>query len=715
MNQIAYQFNIICALICAILSLVFVLEIGHWSWIPTTVAGVIFLINTANKNPLLHSLILFYTIIVTICFETILFGLEIDVHRSFLTIIILPFLLFPGEQKTLRISSIFALGIPFFMTVFFPHLFTPIVQLNSVLIDIVSGLFSAVNFLVFLYIISSFAFEKNTREKNLKEQINTITEQKNTIEKAQQDYIFANKELERLYHKIQKQTLLLKETQKLSKIGLWSLNTENNTVSFSEEARTMFQIKSVENITLKEWLDHFSTVGKGILKHSIFSLKTQFTPFEYELTYHIDQTERHIKIIGKAEIHNGKIMRIYGVVQDITQLYENEKLRSAKKDAENLANEKALFLAKMSHEIRTPINGVIGITNLMLKTELSEKQRKYAQSIETSSDTLLMIVNDILDISKIEAGKMSFEKKDFDIKALVHSVYDMFLNKVAERSINLVYHIQEGIKNKLIGDPTRLNQILYNLIGNAIKFTSQGKIEILVSGNENQNGFYAIKIIIKDSGIGIEKDKLEHIFESFTQAESDTTRKYGGTGLGLSIVKQLVALQKGSISVRSEIGKGSEFEVIIPYGIQSEENRSSSNSKEIINVNKHLIKGVKILLVEDNPINQMVVKDMLESQGAIIQIAHNGQEAVDAIKANHSFELVLMDMQMPVMDGYKATGVIREELLIPRTQLPIIALTAHAMEGEMKKCLDSGANDYISKPFMPHELYKKILVLTHRI
>ncbi len=715
MNPIAYQLNIIGALVSAILAVVFVLAIGESSWIPSVVAGVIYLLNIANKHPMFHSLIFYCTTIIAIFKDTLLFGLETNIHYSFITMIIVSFLIFPNN-KAFRITALFITGIPFFSTIFFASWYMPSIQLDTTLISIVSGLFSGINFIVFLYMVSFFTSEKTTKEKELNEQLDTVTIQKGVIEKAQRESILANEELHQLYHKIQKQTILLKETQKLSKIGTWKLTVSNNTVFFSEEARVILKIDSSEFVAFEKWLNYFSNKDKLNLERFIYKLKNDYTPFEQEFLINIGEEECCIKIMGKAEVHDNQIIRIYGVIQDITQVYENEKLRNEKLDAENLASAKALFLAKMSHEIRTPINGVMGITHLMLKTDLSEKQMKYAKAIETSSDTLLMIVNDILDISKIESGKMTFEKKDFEIKELIHSVYEMFLNKVAERSISLVYHFQEGIKNKLLGDPTRLNQILYNLIGNAIKFTSHGQIEILLSGNKIENNILMTKIIVKDSGIGIEKNKLDHIFESFTQAESDTTRKYGGTGLGLSIVKQLVELQGGTINVRSEIGKGSEFEVLIPYEIQYEYNTNDSVNKEIVNVNKALIKGIKILLVEDNPINQMVIKDMLEAQGAIIHIANNGQEAVDTVKSNSdAFEIVLMDMQMPVMDGYEAMRNIREKLLISRENLPIIALTAHVMEGEMEKCMNSGANDYISKPFKPNDLYKKILTITHRM
>jgi len=376
-------------------------------------------------------------------------------------------------------------------------------------------------------------------------------------------------------------------------------------------------------------------------------------------------------------------------------------LNSKKNAAETIVEMKSSFLANMSHEIRTPMNGIMGLTKLLLNTRLSGKQSEYLRAIESSSDTLLVIINDILDISKIEAGKLSLEKKEFLFINLLSSVVGVFEGKALEKGIELVanYH-QNNLPEVLVGDSVRLNQILYNLINNAVKFTQEGSVTLTVNTVEMSDKDVLLKFTITDTGIGISQEQQSQIFNEFSQANSSTSREFGGTGLGLSIVKKLVELQGGSVTIVSEEEKGSSFifEILYPHKKMSESDISISNDSLDFNLG-----GLNILLVEDNPVNQLVVTDLLSEVGAEVELAVNGQEAINLFKPE-KHAVILMDMQMPVMDGYEAIRRLRDVGF----DVPIIALTAHVSEVEMEKCKSAGANEYLSKPYKPQELYQKI-------
>jgi|TARA_B110000261_G_scaffold60507_1_gene71226 signal transduction histidine kinase/ActR/RegA family two-component response regulator len=377
-------------------------------------------------------------------------------------------------------------------------------------------------------------------------------------------------------------------------------------------------------------------------------------------------------------------------------------LNSKKNEAESIAEMKSSFLANMSHEIRTPMNGIMGLTKLLLNTRLSGKQNEYLRAIESSSDTLLVIINDILDLSKIEAGKLSLEKKEFLFINILSSVVGVFEGKALGKGIELVanYH-QNNLPEVLVGDSVRLNQILYNLINNAVKFTQEGSVTLAVNTVEMSDKDVLLKFTITDTGIGISQEQQSQIFNEFSQANSSTTREFGGTGLGLSIVKKLVELQGGSVTIVSEEEKGSSFifEILYPHKKISESNIPVSNDSLDFNLG-----GLKILLVEDNPVNQLVVTDLLSEVGAEVELAVNGQEAINLFNPE-KHAVILMDMQMPVMDGYEAIRRLRNGGF----DVPIIALTAHVSEVEMEKCKSAGANEYLSKPYKPQELYQKVI------
>ncbi len=388
---------------------------------------------------------------------------------------------------------------------------------------------------------------------------------------------------------------------------------------------------------------------------------------------------------------------------DITERKRLElQLVEAKKVAEQATVSKSSFLANMSHEIRTPLNAMIGFADLLDTTPLNAQQKEYLSAIDVSGKNLLTIINDILDFSKIEAGMLSIEKIPFSPQQLIHSVYTMFSRKAHSKNIKLFNTIDPAMPALLKGDPTRLNQIMINLIGNAVKFTNEGNVSIDVEVLEKSNRQAIIRISVKDTGIGIAPEKLFTIFERFTQAESDTTRSYGGTGLGLSIAKKLVELQGGTIRVNSVLEKGSEFSFTIPFEIADEkEYESSGRANE---EPTELFTGKKVLVVEDNILNQKLAQAVLAEKGFEVEIAANGQIAVDVLKEN-KYDIILMDIQMPVLDGYEATKVIRHQL---KDKTPVIAMTANAMAGERERCISNGMDEYITKPFNADVLYKLI-------
>jgi len=421
-----------------------------------------------------------------------------------------------------------------------------------------------------------------------------------------------------------------------------------------------------------------------------------------EEKYHSEDSQRALlNILDDYSDEKKNMENTHSAVLNILEDYSE-----AKKNAEESTKLKEAFLANMSHEIRTPMNAIIGFSDILSKGKLAAKEMEHVQTIKSAGENLLTIINDILDISKIEAGMMTFEENAFSIKEMVKSLHIMLLGKAEEKKLKLIFKCEESVPNILLGDNTRLSQIIINLVGNAIKFTEKGKVELTVKVLENEEENALLEFAITDTGIGIPEDKLGHIFERFRQAESHTTRKYGGTGLGLSIAKQLVSLQKGILTVTSEFKKGSVFSFSIPYKKSAQTHLIAENIEMKYNM-KELSK-LKILLVEDNQLNIKLILSLFSSNNLTIQIAENGSIGIEKIKANE-FDIILMDMEMPVMNGYEATTFLREEL---KNRTPIIAMTAHAMAGEKERCLSLGMNDYISKPINANLLFKKIYDLT---
>lgn len=391
------------------------------------------------------------------------------------------------------------------------------------------------------------------------------------------------------------------------------------------------------------------------------------------------------------------------IVKDITRSnYYKKSLELARQRSENLRQIKEQFLANMSHEIRTPLNAIIGFSEQLRKAPLPPQQKEQVKAISSSSDFLLAIVTDILDLSKIEAGQLRFEKKDFELRALIEETCFVTQSKAMSKNIQLVKDFPEG-NFYLLGDPFRLQQILYNLLSNAFKFTDEGKVVIHFSANDNGFGKYVVNIKVKDTGIGISADQLPYIFENFSQADESITRKYGGTGLGLSITKKLVDLQGGQINVESEKGKGSVFSISIPY-LAGNEQLAMENLKEEEETPDVAWRGKKVLLVDDDAINALLLRTVLRKWGIETEEAGNGFDALEKIKNSH-FELVLSDINMPGMSGLQLVNEVR---LLPedKARVPVVAVTANAMRKDLKSYLQKGMNAYLVKPYTEKDLIR---------
>ncbi|HRG51312.1 MAG TPA: PAS domain S-box protein [Bacteroidia bacterium] len=500
-------------------------------------------------------------------------------------------------------------------------------------------------------------------------------------------------------------TMQLIEAQRVGNIGSWEWDPINGKMYRSDEMYRIFGV-SKENRAEEFYAQLVHPDDREYMDKIVENCYKDHMPFNFFFRIiRPDGEERVLNSKGKV-VTNGKgeVTRLVGTSQDVTDAKRAEQeLMKAKQIAEQSLVLKETFLANMSHEIRTPMNAIIGFTDILIKRNLQPQEKEYVQIIKNSGENLLRIINDILDISKIEADMIVFEEHPVSIKEIFKSLQTMMQQKATEKGLELIYKAEANVPDVLLGDPTRITQILLNLTGNSIKFTKTGKVEVAARALRDEKEKTVLQFAVSDTGIGIPEDKLNSIFERFKQAEDHTTRNYGGTGLGLSIAKQLVELQGGQMSITSKLNHGTQITFTLPlkktkkvYQIKPVDEERKFDPEEL--------KKLKILLAEDNPINVKLVLSLFSDYGIEADVAENGKEAVELVKGNY-YDLVLMDMEMPEMNGYEATTVIREDL---KNKVPIIAMTAHAMAGEREKCFKLGMYDYISKPINANLLFEKI-------
>jgi len=448
-------------------------------------------------------------------------------------------------------------------------------------------------------------------------------------------------------------------------------------------------VQFIKEVLKGKWPDEWRRVGEQSFETgTIVNREFYHQPSDRYYLAHIvpDKARKYINVYGR----------------DITELKHAQKdLIQAKLEAERSVRTKQIFLANMSHELRTPINGVLGLTNLLMTGD-SPNRMEYLNGIRASGQQLLSVINDILDLSKIEAGMLRFEQIQFNPQNIIINLISTFNVLADQKGIKL--HVNSALKGTevLLGDPVRLNQIILNLVSNAIKFTETGSITLAAALEQTPTGT-ALQFSVTDTGIGIAPDKLDNIFEGFVQAEDDVTRKYGGTGLGLTIVKQLVELQGGTLHVQSAPGTGSVFSFSIPCTLVRQAATPAETDTNTWTALTSL-EGFHVLIAEDNFINQVVARHTLEHWKVQTTVVNNGKEALSALREKH-FDLILMDLQMPEMDGMTATRKIREEFSPPLANIPIIAMTASVLDEPERRMVEGGMNDYISKPFKPQDLH----------
>ncbi len=460
-----------------------------------------------------------------------------------------------------------------------------------------------------------------------------------------------------------------------------------------------------KSLTGKHFFDFINPEKKRSFKR-VFKESTNL-PYNSNIEFEFLKADGSYKFFEFNSINLKHKNGINALILDCRDISDRKKDQQELIKAQKI---KEQFLANMSHEIRTPVNGIAGMVNLLTNTMQSKEQSKYLNAIKHSADNLKVIINDILDYAVIESGKVSLERIGFDIDYQIKSVISSLEFQATEKNLEINYLSTISDSKIFLGDPVRLSQILINLINNAIKFTSNGEITVSLVCEYGSNNEGIAQFEVKDTGIGIGANKLDHIFDTFKQADESITRKYGGTGLGLAISKQLVEMQGGSIGVNSVVNEGTTFYFSIPYEIGSEIDlihKPIGKSTRLKRANTVKFKGLKILLVEDNDINRLYASTILKKWDCECDEAINGEIALELLRKN-DYALILMDVHMPVMDGLETTQIIRKSFKSPKKDIPIIAFTANAIKGEKESYMDIGMNDYISKPFIPDELHSLI-------
>ena len=505
-----------------------------------------------------------------------------------------------------------------------------------------------------------------------------------------------------------------------SRDPLFTISPEGK-ITDTNEATVRVTGVSREKIIGSDFFDYFTEPDKAREAYQQVYAKGFIADFPLTITDH-----ELINVLCNGSVYKddrGNVLGVVIVARDITDqkkiakelteaivfaelavgIAEEAKMKaeSAKLVAETAVKAKQQFLSNMSHEIRTPMNAIIGFTKVLLKTDTSTKQKEYLQAIKMSGDALIVLINDILDLAKVDAGKMLFEQTPFKLTLSIAAMLHLFEPKIREKNLGLIKEYDTRIPDVLVGDPVRLHQIILNLVSNAVKFTNMGSITVSVRLQSEDDSKATIEFAVKDTGIGIPQNKIEQIFENFQQASSGTSRLYGGTGLGLAIVRQLVEAQEGTISVISKVNVGSTFS----FALDFMKTKADADAEDTLLELDPEIKNINVLVVEDIPLNQLLMKTLLDEFGFQCEIAGNGRIAIEKLQSN-TFDIILMDLQMPEMNGFEATDYIRNNM---KSSIPIIALTADVTTVDLDKCKDVGMNDYIAKPVDDKILYSKIV------
>ena len=446
----------------------------------------------------------------------------------------------------------------------------------------------------------------------------------------------------------------------------------------------------------------------SLLQQGITSVRQgRFEPIQVSATRDEIQYlgESFNQMIEELTISQEEIRQHRNLLEDRIR-QRTEDLEQAMRAALESSQAKSEFLANMSHELRTPMNGLLGMLDVVLDSTLEDEQKEQLEIAQRSAYSLLALLNDILDLSKIEAGKMMIEKIPYNVRTVLDDCVKSFQARASQKGIALHFEMDPVAPGPVLGDPLRVRQIAANLLSNAVKFTDRGRVRLCLSAAPAAEG-WEMNIEVSDTGAGIETDKLTTIFEKFTQADGSITRKYGGTGLGLAILKKLVEMQGGRVSVESKVGLGSKFTVTLPSQPVEPETRPQTSDQPAVKLSARVPATARLLLVEDNVVNQKVVMAILRKKGYVIDVANDGREALAKLEAaTQSYDVVLMDIQMPVMDGLETTREIRKN---PRwDRLPVVAMTAHAMNGDKERCFQAGMDSYVSKPIQPAHLISVI-------
>lgn len=486
------------------------------------------------------------------------------------------------------------------------------------------------------------------------------------------------------------------------------VDIENGCISnCNRHSTSLFAVTGSASLNNIPVCDLFLELKEGGNEEFVREMYNPFSNWEGELTcLRMDGTEFSGSVSVVSFKYHEKYYKKITII-DITEknqiLYE---LQLAKKKAEEYAFSKSQFLSHMSHELRTPLNGIIGSTNLLLQDEFLPGQKDQLNILKFSSEHMISLINDILDLSKLEADRIQLEKTVLNIPEFIHKVISPFVPQYEEKGVAFKVKIDANLKRSVLADPTRLNQVLTNLLSNALKFTSKGMVKLQVKGTSIKSDHHSIEFSVSDTGIGIIEDKRDQIFEQFTQADVKTTRKYGGTGLGLTISQKLVKLMGGELKVESKYHRGSRFYFEVTLPVHNSPKKAYILAPGMIKNDKKL-NGIKVLIAEDNPINMMIASRFLDKWGVIYKQAKNGLEAVSLFDENN-FDVVLMDLEMPEMDGYGALNAIREI----NSTIPAIAFTAAVFDNMKESLLSSGFNDYIQKPFRPQDLEAKLVAFS---